>query len=166
MPSDRKSRCGLSWSAILLSLLALACSAHDSPAAKRAPSPDSARTAGAEVARAAHTDEWTRAEVVKRLDEAGLVVVDSGRTMHHAGITVPGFLLEVSGSPLEVYLFTTAADRTRQTSMLDTMPPSVPNANRPRYIVSGNLVAIHVSPRDVLAERVANVLTARHAGAP
>ena len=46
------------------------------------------------------------------------------------------------------------------------MPPAVPNAQRPRYIESGNLVAIHVSPRDVLAERVENVLTARHAGAP
>lgn len=159
-------RAVLSSSSILLSLLALACGTHDAPAAKRTASPDSARTAGAEVARAAQTDEWTRAEVVKRLDEAGLVVVDSGRIVHHAGITVPGFLLEVSDSPLEVYLFPTAADRTRETSMLDTMPPAVPNANRPRYIVSGNLVAIHVSPRDVLAERVANVLTARHAGAP
>jgi len=159
-------RAGLSLSAILLSLLALACGTHEPPAAKHVASPDSASTAGAEVARAAETDEWTRAEVVKRLDEAGLVVVDSGRIVHHAGINVPGFLLEVSGSPLEVYLFPTAADRVRQTSMLDTMPPAVPNANRPRYIVSGNLVAIHVSQRDVLAERVENVLTARHAGAP
>ena len=41
-----------------------------------------------------------------------------------------------------------------------------PPAQRPRYIVSGNLVAIHVTPKEVLAERVENVLTARHAGAP
>lgn len=145
--------------------IALACAKHDAPVAKRA-GPDSARTAGAEVARAAETDEWTRAEVVKRLDEAGLVVVDSSRAVRHAGLTVPGFVLEVSGSPLEVYLYSTAAERTRDAAALDTMPPAVPNAKHPHYIISGNMVAIHVSPRDVLAERVENVLTARHAGAP
>jgi hypothetical protein len=146
-------------------LLALACAKHDAPAAKRA-APDSARTTSAEVARAAETDEWNRAEVVKRLDEAGLVVVDSGRVVHHAGLSVPGFLLEVSGSPLEVYLYPTAAERQHDTAALDTTSAAMPNAQRPRYIISGNLVAIHVSPRDVLAERVENVLTARHAGAP
>ena len=104
--------------------------------------------------------------MVKRLGEAGLVVVDSNRVVHHPGISAPGFLLEVSGSPLELYLFPTAADRKRLTASMDTMPSAAPNAQRPRYIVSGNLVAIHVSPRDVLAERVENVLTARHAGAP
>ena len=146
-------------------LLVLACGKHEAPAARRA-SPDSARATSAEVTRAAETDEWTRGEVVKRLDEAGLVVVDSARVVHHAGIFVAGFLLEVSGSPLEVYLYPTAAERQRDAAALDTMPPPAPNAQRPRYIVSGNLVAIHVSPRDVLAERVENVLTARHAGAP
>jgi hypothetical protein len=144
---------------------ALACAKKEAPVAKRA-NPDSARTTSAEVAQAAATDEWTRGEVVKRLDEAGLVVIDSARVVRHAGISVPGFQLEVSGSPLEVYLFPTKADRERGAAALDTMPPAVPNANRPRYIVSGNLVAIHISPRDVLAERVNNVLTARHAGAP
>ena len=147
-------------------LLALACAKQEAPAARRAPSADSARAATAEVAQAAETDEWTRAEVVKRLKEAGLVVTDSNRIAHHEGIAVPGFVLDVSDSPLEVYLFPTAAARAKGTQALDTMPPAVPNANRPRYIVSGNLVAVHVSPRDVLAERVENVLTARHAGAP
>ena len=145
---------------------ALACTTEKAPVAKRAPSADSARTAAAEVAQAAETNEWTRAEVVKRLNEAGLVVSDSNRSVRHVGITVPGFLLDVSDSPLEVYLFPTAAAREKGTKALDTLPPAVPNANRPHYIESGNLVAIHVSPRDVLAERVENVLTARHAGAP
>jgi hypothetical protein len=164
--SDVWNRSGLKSSAVVLFALTIACSNHETPAAKRAASPDSARTASAEVARAAETDEWTRAEVEKRLGEAGLVVVDSNRVVHHPGISAPGFLLEVSGSPLELYLFPTAADRKRLTASMDTMPPAAPNAQRPRYIVSGNLVAIHVSPRDVLAERVENVLTARHAGAP
>jgi len=156
------------WRAMAAAIVvgALACAKEKAPVVKKTASPDSARTRSAEVAQAAATDEWTRAEVVKRLDEAGLVVIDSNRVVHHAGISVPGFLLTVSDSPLEVYLYPTAAARERGTAQLDTMPPAVPNANRPRYIVSGNLVAIHVSPRDVLAERVENVLTARHAGAP
>jgi hypothetical protein len=103
---------------------------------------------------------------VKRLNEAGLVVVDSNRIVHHAELHVPGFLLEVSGSSLEVYLYPTAAERKRDAAALDTASAAIPNAQRPRYIISGNLVAIHISPRDVLAERVENVLTARHAGAP
>jgi len=41
-----------------------------------------------------------------------------------------------------------------------------PPGQRPRYIISGNLIAIHATPREALAERVENVLTARHAGAP
>lgn len=156
------------WRATAVAIVvgALACAKEESPVVKQPASPDSARATSAEVARAAATDEWTRGEVVKRLDEAGLVVIDSNRVVHHAGISVPGYLLTVSDSPLEVYLYPTAGARERGTAQLDTMPPAVPDAHRPRYIVSGNLVAIHVTPRDVLAERVENVLTARHAGAP
>jgi hypothetical protein len=155
----------VNWGTIALSVFVLACAKHETPAAKRSPA-DSAHVASAEVARAAETDEWNRGEVVKRLNEAGLVVVDSNRIVHHAELHVPGFLLEVSGSSLEVYLYPTAAERKRDAAALDTASAAIPNAQRPRYIMSGNLVAIHVSPRDVLAERVENVLMARHAGAP
>jgi len=155
--------------AIGAALAALGCSKGDAPAARHA-SADSAVTsaiAKAEQDRAAQTDEWNRAEIIKRLGEAGLVVEDSGRAAHHAGIDVEGALLTVSGSPLEVYIFPTAAARAKGSAALDTMPnPAQPPGQRPRYIISGNLVAIHVTPREALAERVENVLTARHAGAP
>ena len=104
---------------------------------------------------------------MKRLGEAGLVIADSGRAAHHAGIDVEGALLTVSGSPLELYIFPTAAARAKGSTALDTTSaPTTPPAQRPRYIISGNLIAIQVTPREVLAERVENVLTARHAGAP
>jgi len=152
----------------LAAALALfACSKHETPQPPRQPSADSAVAAKAEESRAAQTDEWNRAEVVKRLGEAGLVVTDSGRVVHHAGLTRPGNLLEVSGSPLELYLYPTAAARKQDAAKLDTRPnPATPPGQRPRYIISGNLIAIHVTPKEALAERVENVLTARHAGAP
>ena len=92
--------------AIGAALAALGCSKGDAPAAGHA-SADSAVTsaiAKAEQDRAAQTDEWNRAEIIKRLGEAGLVVEDSGRVAHHPGIGIDGALLTVSGSALEVYI--------------------------------------------------------------
>jgi hypothetical protein len=151
---------------IAATLAFFACSKHEPPP-PRQPSADSAVTAKAEENLAAQTDEWNRAEVVKRLGEAGLVVTDSGHVVHHAGLAHPGDLIEVSGSPLELYIYPTAAARKQDGAKLDTMPnPGTPPAQRLRYIISGNLIAIHVTPKEALAERVENVLTARHAGAP
>jgi len=152
--------------ALATALSALACSRHDAPPPRRA-SADSAVAAKAEESLAAATDEWNLAEIVKRLGEAGLVVTDSGRVVHHAGMKLAGRLLNVSGSPLEIYIYRSAEARKKDSATLDTMPnPAQPPGQRPRYIISGNLIAIHVTPREVLAERVENVLTARHAGAP
>ena len=151
---------------IAAALALFACSKHESPP-PRAPSADSAVTAKVDENRAAQTDEWNLAEVVKRLGEAGLVVTDSGRVVHHAGLTRPGSLLNVSASTLELYIYPTAAARKQDAAKLDTMPdPGTPPAQRQRYIISGNLIAIHVTLKEALAERVENVLTARHAGAP
>lgn len=152
--------------AVALALLPLACSHHDAPPPKRARA-DSAIAAKADERLAAQTDEWNRAEIVKRLGEAGLVVSDSDRVVHHAGLSLAGDVLAVSGSALEIYVYPTAAERATDAAKLDTMPdPAQPTAQRPRYIVSGNLIAIHVTAKEALAERVENVLTARHAGAP
>ena len=147
-------------------LALFACSKHEPPP-PRQPSADSAVTAKAEENRAAQTDEWNRAEVVKRLGEAGLVVTDSGHVVHRAGLTPQGDLIDVSGSTLELYIYPTAAARKQDAAKLDTMPnATMPPAQRPHFIISGNLIAIHVTPKEALAERVENVLTARHAGAP
>ena len=95
------------------------------------------------------------------------MVTDSNRVVRRAGLTLAGNLLSVSGSQLEVYIYPTAAARSNDAATLDTMPnPAQPTGQRPRYIVSGNLFAIHITAKEALAERVENVLTARHAGAP
>jgi hypothetical protein len=152
--------------ALATALCVSACSHHDASPPK-APNADSAVAAKAEESVAAKTDEWNRAEIVKRLGEAGLVITDSARVVHHAGLTLPGSLLTVSGSPLEIYVYPTTEARKKDSATLDTVPnPIEPPAQRPRFIISGNLIAIHVTPREVLAERVENVLTARHTDAP
>ena len=153
-------------SAVGLALLALSCSRHDAPPPAVA-NADAAVAAKAEESVADKPGEWNRSESVKRLGEAGLVVTDSNRVVHRAGLSLAGNLLSVSGSQLEVYSQPTAAERSNDAATLDTMPnPAQPTGQRPRYIVSGNLVAIHITAKEALAERVENVLTARHAGAP
>jgi hypothetical protein len=112
-------------------------------------------------------DYWYRGEVVKRLREAGLVVSDSVSAVHRDGVHVAGIKLDVSGSPLEIYVYPTGETREHDSAALDTLPDlALPTGKRPRYIFSGNLIAIHITPKEALAERVENVLTARHAGAP
>jgi hypothetical protein len=156
-----RSTCALCVAALLL-----ACSRKEAPPSRK-PSADSAVVAKAEENRAEKTDEWNRAEVVKRLGEAGLVVTDSGRAAHHKGIDAAGVALSVSGSTLELYLYPSTSAREKASATLDTTTDATKPTNvRPRYIISGNLIAIHVTPKEALAERVENVLTARHAGAP
>jgi hypothetical protein len=111
-------------------------------------------------------DEWNKAEVVKRLTEAGLVVTDSARKARRPGIHVPGELLQVSGSNLELYLYPSAAARQRESAALDTATHGLPSISAPRYIFSGNLIAVQVTPSDRLAEQVENVLMARHTKGP
>jgi hypothetical protein len=155
--------------AIAAALAGQGCSKSDAPPARRAGTDSAVASviAKAEEKRAAETDEWNRAEIVKRLGEAGLVIADSGRAAHHDGLGIEGALLTVSGSALELYIYPTAADRKKGSAALDTTTvTTIPPAQRPRYIISGNLIAIHVTAKEALAERVENVLTARHAGAP
>lgn len=110
---------------------------------------------------AAARDQWNKAEVVRRLTEAGLVVADSGRSVRHAPLSIHGDVLHVSGSELVLFVYDGAEARARDAATLDTT--STPGS---RVIVVNNLVALHRTTREQLAERVHDVLTARHIGAP
>lgn len=107
-------------------------------------------------------DIWNKPEVVRRLAEAGLVVIDPAQTVHRPDLHVPGDRLQVSGAELEIYVYDDAAARRRDAAALDTVHHGLPSIYEPRYIVSGNLVAILRTPHDRLAERVTNALMARH----
>jgi hypothetical protein len=109
-------------------------------------------------------DVWNKAEVVRRLAEAGLVVIDPHERAQMAGVHVTGDQLQVSGSRLEIYVYFDAASRQRDSGSLDTTTRVIAAAERPRYIIAGNLLAVLYTPNDRLAERVENALTARHLG--
>jgi hypothetical protein len=118
---------------------------------------------------AAERDEWNRAEVVKRLTEAGLVVADSGDTVRHAFLAVPGSVLRVGGHELQIFVYPDTLARSRDSRRLDSATASprgerVSWSARPHLITSGNLLAILLTPRAQLAERVTLTLTARHLG--
>ena len=112
---------------------------------------------------------WNESEVVSRLEAAGLVVRDLDRSVRAAGFTPEGRTLAVSGGELVVFVYADAASRIADTRALDSAaaaPAGSPGtwAGSPRLITSGNLAAILLTDREQLAERVRNVLTARHGG--
>lgn len=105
---------------------------------------------------------WSVQEVVRRLTDAGLVVVDSAQTARHEPLTVSAHVLHVSGGTLELYLYPGAAARERESAKLDTAQVGLPSIYSARYIESGNLIAILHTPSDRTAERVTNVLEGWH----
>lgn len=122
--------------------------------------PASVAAESAAVAR----DLWNKAEVVRRLEEAGLVVTDSGKKVRNPGLKTEGEELGVSGGQLEIYVYPDDASRERDAAGLDTTRKGLPSIYDPKYIISGNLIAILHTPKDRLAERVRLVLTSRHGG--
>lgn len=114
-------------------------------------------------------DAWNRSEVTSRLEAAGLVVGNLDRVVRSPGFSVEGMTLSVSGGELVVFLYESAALRSADTGVLDSASAAPPGASavwpgRPRLITSGNLAAVLFTDREQLAERVRNVLTARHVG--
>ena len=165
----------MSRSSVLLVLAAVlpvvACGGEKGSAARpsggtnaaRAADTESRATSAAESVAVAR-DAWNKAEVVRRLEEAGLVVTDSGKKVRAPELHVEGDRLLVSGGDLQIYVYPDAATREKDGAGLDTTTHGLPSINDPRYIISGNLIAILHTPRDRLAERVELVLTSRHGG--
>lgn len=125
---------------------------------------DSLRAAVAAESLAAALDQWNKAEVVKRLSEAGLVVSDSGATTRRDPLSISGSVLSISGGELDIFVYEDASARSRESVLLDTTSvPAVDTAQpQQRIIVNNNLVAILITSSGLLAERVENALLARH----
>ena len=129
---------------------------------------DSARIAAVAESLAAARDEWNTPEVVKRLTEAGLVVIDSAEAARHPALRVDGRRLRLSRSELQLYVYENADALREDAADLDTVQATarslVPPGERPRFIIVNNLIAILLTPSERLAERVQDVLMARHLG--
>ena len=113
--------------------------------------------------------QWTLREVAKRLTDGGLVVTDSGReSLRHSFLGAEGRRLKVSGSDLQVFIYPDPAARKTDSDRLDTARVAphdmiIDWVATPHLIASGNLIAIHLTPNDRLAERVRLILEAWHA---
>jgi len=121
-------------------------------------------SSAAPAAKNAAGDLWDKAEVVRRLEEAGLVVTDSGKKVTQPALHVEGEQLVVSGGQLDLFLYPDDAAREKDGAGLDTTRKGLPSIYDPKYIISGNLIAILHTPKDRLAERVKLVLMSRHGG--
>ena len=122
------------------------------------------------VLREPEPKQWTLKEVARRLTDGGLVVTDSGRTsVRQSFLAAEGRQLRVSGSDLQVFIYPDPGSRTADSDRLDTARVAPPDAiidwvATPHLIASGNLIAIHLTPNERLAERVRLILEAWHAG--
>jgi hypothetical protein len=113
--------------------------------------------------------QWTPTEVTRRLTDGGLVVTDSGReSVKHFFLTVEGRQMRVSGSDLQVFIYPDVVSRRADSDRIDTTRVAPADSDidwvtTPHLIASGNLIAIHLTPNERLAERVRLILEAWHA---
>ena len=113
--------------------------------------------------------QWTLREVARRLTDGGLVVTDSGRaSVRHSFLDVEGRQLRVSGSDLHVFIYPDPSARRADSEQLDTARVAphdmIIDWVAPAHLIaSGNLLAIHLTPNERLAERVRLILEAWHA---
>jgi hypothetical protein len=166
----RFRRSGIAWVLATAALLACDKERSGSTTAETSSSPrDSINAQPRAVAREEEPKQWTLREVAKRLTEGGLVVTDSGReSVRHSFFDVEGRQLKVSGSDLQVFIYPDAGSRKADSDQLDTarVAPAhmiIDWVATPHLIASGNLIAIHLSPNERLAERVRLILEAWHA---
>jgi hypothetical protein len=114
--------------------------------------------------------QWTPTEVARRLIDGGLVVTDSGReSVRHVFLAVEGRQMRVSGSDLQVFIYPDVVSRKADSDRIDTTRVAPGDSDidwvtTPHLIASGNLIAIHLTPNERLAERVRLILEAWHAG--
>jgi hypothetical protein len=113
--------------------------------------------------------QWTLREVARRLTDGGLVVTDSGRaSVRHSFLAVEGHHVKVSGSDLHVFIYPDPRARKADSDRIDparVAPETmiIDWVATPHLIASGNLLAIHLTPNERLAERVRLILEAWHA---
>lgn len=98
--------------------------------------------------------------------EAGLALTDSGETVRRPGLHQTGHVLHLGQGTLTVFIYPGRGARIRDAAGLDTTLHGMPTLDTPHYILSGNLIAILVTPNDATVERVTNALTARHTLGP
>jgi len=150
-----------------LALVLIACGRGDDASSRSAITSQSPSTPASPIdSAAAARDAWSVPEVMRRIREAGLGISDSGQTVHRPELHEVGHVLHLGQGTLTVYIYSGRGARTRDAAGLDTALHGLPTLDTPHYILSGNLIAVLVTPNDATVERVTNALTARHTQGP
>lgn len=148
----------------------LACGRGDDSSSRSASTPPNSPAANGAVqpvdSAAIARDAWSVPEVMRRVREAGLAISDSGQTVHRPELHEAGHILHLGRGTLTVFIYPGRGARTRDAAALDTTLHGLPTLDTPHYILSGNLIAVLVTPNDATVERVTNALTARHTQGP
>ena len=123
------------------------------------------RTASVSAASCPATGQWTECAVFQRLDRAGLAPRRDSGGATEPPLTVPGLLLRVNTSELELYIYADTKSREREEATLERskyVDYATPLAMQPlpTLIRSANLIAILHSRNDHQRERVADALIA------
>lgn len=155
------ARCALS-----LGLALVACGHGDESRSRAASTPPPASSAQPVDSVAVARDAWSVPEVLRRVREAGLAIADSGQTVHRPELHEVGHVLHLGRGTLTVFIYSGRGARTRDAAGFDTTLHGMPTLDTPHYILSGNLIAVLVTPNDATVERVTNALTARHTQGP
>ena len=154
---------------MLAAALVVACDRSDNAPASGSSSPADSASHQAVRPREEEPAQWTLHEVARRLTDGGLVVTDSGRTpIRQSFLAVEGHQLHVSGSDLQVFIYPDPRARKADSDLIDTARVAprdriIDWVATPHLIASGNLLAIHLSTNERLAERVRLILEAWHA---
>ena len=148
-----------------LAIMVGACQRAGDASAHATSVPSAAAVSPADSAALAR-DAWSVPEIIRRVREAGLGLTDSGQTVRQPGLHETGHVLHLGQGTLTVFIYPGRGARIHDAAGLDTTLHGMPTLDTPHYILSGNLIAILVTPNDATVERVTNALTARHTRGP
>ena len=107
---------------------------------------------------------WRQCAVVERLERSGFGVEVVPDTVRQPGLSIPGSVLRLGATELQLFLYADSADARREAALArpaDAEPAAVRGIRRaPAVIHSTNLVALYFNNDDHRLERVQLAITA------
>ena len=160
---------GLSLSGLVIACDRSAQPVPDTPAvtsaeAGRATAPASNRSDSASPC--PRTGRWAVCSLEKRLEQSGFVLREpEGEIPRRTGFTVQPIVYQLGRARLEVFLYPDETALARDVAGMDTLAVAARGQTNdwevpPRFIRSGNLIAVFLTRNEQQAERVTLAITA------
>lgn len=153
---------------LAVSILLVGCGIDRRGPAARPESLVSSRAPGGPRPACPPTGSWARCSVLERLDHAGLAPRLDSAHVQEESLTLPGSLVHLGNTKLEIFVYADPTARERDQARLDRSryidADTEPTMSTVATIISSaNLLALLFSKNDHQRERVADAITA---GAP